>query len=134
MSQRSQFAEFNSRNFAQLMQRMGAYDQVLCLVFRNDDTGPSLHESDHDPPVERPRHRVSRQRMLLDPLTAREIEVLRLIGRGFSTKEIGAKLFRSLSTIRKHRENINQKLCTRNAVQSVIVALQTGIIALDELA
>jgi len=46
----------------------------------------------------------------LDALTAREIEVLALMGQGLRPKEIAKSLFRSNSTILRHREKIGQKL------------------------
>jgi DNA-binding NarL/FixJ family response regulator len=46
----------------------------------------------------------------LDVLTNRELEVLRLIGEGFSTKEIADRLHLSIKTIGTYRENIKEKL------------------------
>ena len=46
----------------------------------------------------------------LDILTNRELEVLRLIGEGFSTKEIADRLHLSIKTIGTYRENIKEKL------------------------
>jgi DNA-binding NarL/FixJ family response regulator len=49
------------------------------------------------------------------PLTDREIEVLGLLGRGFSSTEIAVRLHRSIKTIDAHRENIKKKLALKNA-------------------
>jgi DNA-binding NarL/FixJ family response regulator len=46
----------------------------------------------------------------LDILTNRELEVLRLIGEGFSTKEIAERLHLSIKTIGTYRENLKEKL------------------------
>ncbi|TKB06389.1 response regulator transcription factor [Desulforhopalus sp. IMCC35007] len=46
----------------------------------------------------------------LDVLTNRELEVLRLIGEGFSTKEIADRLHLSIKTIGTYRENLKEKL------------------------
>jgi DNA-binding NarL/FixJ family response regulator len=43
-------------------------------------------------------------------LTEREIQILRLVAAGRTTKEIAFTLFRSESVIRKHRANIMRKL------------------------
>lgn len=43
-------------------------------------------------------------------LTAREFEILRLIGFGFSTRQIADKMQRSVKTIEAHRANIKEKL------------------------
>ncbi len=46
----------------------------------------------------------------LDILTNRELEVLRLIGQGYSTKEIADRLHLSIKTIGTYRENLKEKL------------------------
>jgi DNA-binding NarL/FixJ family response regulator len=46
----------------------------------------------------------------LDSLTNRELEVLRLIGDGYSTKEIAERLHLSIKTIGTYRENLKEKL------------------------
>lgn len=46
----------------------------------------------------------------MDLLTNRELDVLRLIGQGFGSKEIGAELKISVKTVEAHRENIRGKL------------------------
>ena len=46
----------------------------------------------------------------LDSLTNRELEVLRLIGEGYSTKEIAERLHLSIKTIGTYRENLKEKL------------------------
>tara|TARA_R110000782_G_scaffold101029_9_gene187513 strand:+ start:8181 stop:8915 length:735 start_codon:yes stop_codon:yes gene_type:complete len=58
----------------------------------------------------------------LDVLTAREIEVLALLGRGIRTKEIAETLHRSVSTIDGHRERIGQKLGLKDRAELIAVA------------
>ena len=50
----------------------------------------------------------------LDILTNRELEVLRLIGEGYSTKEIADRLHLSIKTIGTYRENLKEKLKLKN--------------------
>lgn len=50
-------------------------------------------------------------------LTAREMEALSLIARGYTDREIAALLAVSLSTARKYRENLQMKLGLRKAAQ-----------------
>jgi DNA-binding CsgD family transcriptional regulator len=57
------------------------------------------------------------------PLTDREIEVLGLLGRGFSSNEIAARLHRSIKTIDAHRENIKKKLALKNANELLCYAV-----------
>ncbi len=51
-----------------------------------------------------------------EDLTKTEFQISELIARGYSEKEIAAKRFNSVSTIRKHTQNIRKKLNARSAV------------------
>jgi two-component system NarL family response regulator len=61
-------------------------------------------------------------------LTAREIDVLALIEKGFSNAEISQRLHISLSTVKTHVSSILQKLSTTSRVGAVKVARETGLI------
>lgn len=52
-------------------------------------------------------------------LTGREMDIASRVGRGLSSKQIGAELGISEHTVRKHRENIARKLGLRNAAELV---------------
>ncbi len=64
-------------------------------------------------------------------LTDREREVLQLIAEGYTSQEIGDRLFISRRTVDKHRENLMAKLELRNHADLVRYALQRGLIPLD---
>jgi DNA-binding NarL/FixJ family response regulator len=61
-------------------------------------------------------------------LTASEIEIVRLIAQGLTTKEIASRKFLSFHTIMTHRKNILRKLGVSNASELIMFAVRTGII------
>jgi two-component system NarL family response regulator len=71
------------------------------------------------------------QRMPQAELSAREREVLRLIVRGLSNKEIGATLAVTESTIKNHVNSIFIKLNVQDRTQAAMTALRRGIVSLD---
>ncbi|MBK9222338.1 MAG: response regulator transcription factor [Saprospiraceae bacterium] len=68
------------------------------------------------------------QSSLLSHLTDREIEILKLIAEGFSSTEIGTKLFISPRTVDTHRNNLIQKLNVNGIVGLVKFAFQNKLI------
>jgi DNA-binding CsgD family transcriptional regulator len=64
---------------------------------------------------------------LTDALTDREREVLRLLARGMSNREIGTKLFISPKTASVHVSNILAKLAVTNRTEAAVVAQREGI-------
>jgi len=67
-----------------------------------------------------------------EPLTEREVEVLKLVARGFSNEEIAARLYISERTARTHVSNILTKLHLANRTQATLYALREGLARLDE--
>ncbi|AOY58584.1 MULTISPECIES: response regulator [Desulfococcus] len=64
-----------------------------------------------------------------DTLTQREREVLKLVGEGYTSKEIARFLFISPKTVEKHRSNIMQKLNIHNASALTAYAIEKGLVA-----
>lgn len=70
------------------------------------------------------------ERMASSDLTTREMEVLELIVRGQSNKEIGASLTISEATVKSHINNILSKLGVADRTQAVTTAIQRGLVHL----
>ncbi|ADE70270.1 MULTISPECIES: response regulator [Priestia] len=61
------------------------------------------------------------------PLSARELEVLQLVAKGLSNRDISAQLFISEHTVKSHLKNILSKLHLENRVQLTSYAFQNGL-------
>jgi two-component system, NarL family, response regulator len=70
-------------------------------------------------------------RMLQPELTARELEVLRLIAKGIRNKEIAARLGISEETTQGHVKNILLKFGLHDRTEAVAVAVRRGIVHID---
>jgi HD-GYP domain-containing protein (c-di-GMP phosphodiesterase class II) len=73
-------------------------------------------------------HRVARRREGPAGLTAREVEVLRLLARGLSNREIARRLFISPKTAGTHVEHIYSKTGAANRVTASLFAMQHGLL------
>jgi LuxR family maltose regulon positive regulatory protein len=65
---------------------------------------------------------------LVEPLSVREIEVLRLVADGFSNHEIADKLIIGLGTVKTHINNIFGKLDVKNRTQAVARARELNLL------
>ncbi len=102
--------------------------QAIRQVHRGE---PSLHPTI----AQKVLHEVSRPRTQekpdVDPLTTREIEVLRLVAQGWSNLQIAEQLIIAEVTVRTHVSNILGKLHLANRVQATLYALNEGIASLE---
>lgn len=88
------------------------HQSVARLLFR-DPNAPAQHET------------------VVEELTEREIEILRLIAQGLSNEEIAERLVITRSTVGVHIGRILGKLGLSNRTQAALYALRTGIASLD---
>ena len=65
----------------------------------------------------------------VEPLSAREREVLQLIAKGLSNQEIATQLYLSLHTVKIHARNIYAKLGAANRTQAVARGRALGILS-----
>jgi DNA-binding NarL/FixJ family response regulator len=71
------------------------------------------------------------QTSLVDDLTAREVEVLKLIAEGIGNKEIAARLSISDKTVKNHINNILSKLHLYDRTQATLYAIRSGLVKVE---
>jgi LuxR family maltose regulon positive regulatory protein len=65
---------------------------------------------------------------MFEPLTERELEVLRLVAAGTSNREIAVRLTVTLGTVKKHLNNIFGKLDVESRTQALARARELGLL------
>lgn len=66
---------------------------------------------------------------LIEPLSARELEVLQLIAAGYSNQDIAVKLVISEKTVKRHISNIYDKLAAKSRTQALSLAREVGLLS-----
>lgn len=66
--------------------------------------------------------------ILVETLTEKELEVIRLLGRGMSNREMAAELFVTESTIKARFVKVMEKLGVRDRVQILVTAVEHGLL------
>jgi DNA-binding NarL/FixJ family response regulator len=79
-------------------------------------------------------HRVPRRREGPEGLTRREVEVLRLLARGLSNKQIAQRLVISPKTVGNHVEHIYAKIGVSTRAHASLFAMRHGLLPEEELA
>lgn len=74
-----------------------------------------------------------RKKKLLEELSARELDVLKLIAKGFSNDDIARTLFISPHTVKNHVSNIYRKMGMDDRTQVAITALRLGLVPLEKI-
>jgi len=62
-------------------------------------------------------------------LTPREIDILKLIAKGYTTKEIASEIYLSPHTVNTHRKNMMKKLGVNSATELLIYAINEGLLS-----
>jgi DNA-binding NarL/FixJ family response regulator len=69
----------------------------------------------------------------VNPLTEREIEVLKMAARGVSNKDIADQLYLSNRTIQTHLSNISKKLSVGSRTEAILYGLKRGWFIMEDL-
>ena len=68
------------------------------------------------------------QSAILEPLSQREMEILKLLAHGLSNREIGARLFLALDTVKGHNRRIFDKLQVQSRTEAIARARELGLL------
>lgn len=99
-------------------------EKLLAAVKATQRGEPVLHPRI----VKKLMQRVRQEKPAIEPLTAKEKEVLKQLVKGKSNKEIGAELHISETTVKTHVSSILQKLQVKDRTQAVIKALNMKLV------
>lgn len=98
-------------------------EQLVKTIMQTRKRGHELTHHPVTPPATDAEHELS----------AREIEVLRLVTKGLINKEIADKLHISLTTVISHRKNITEKLGIKSVSGLAIYAVMHGYVEADSI-
>jgi LuxR family transcriptional regulator, maltose regulon positive regulatory protein len=65
---------------------------------------------------------------LIEPLSERELEVLRLVAQGLSNRQISARLCLAVSTVKGHNQRIFAKLQVQSRTEALVRARELGLV------
>ncbi|WP_425466196.1 LuxR C-terminal-related transcriptional regulator [Paenibacillus methanolicus] len=102
------------------------YEEALLLA--GDLPLPALREAQAGLERARARLRPGMKRDLIEPLSQRELEVLVLIAKGLSNRDIGAKLFLAVDTVKGHNRRIFEKLHVQRRTEAIARAQELNLL------
>lgn len=103
--------------------------EAVRIVARGDALlAPSVTRRLVEDVVRRRRNNQPVNSAVIDALTPRELEVLRLMARGHSNQEIAADLFLAEQTVKTHVGHVLTKLGVRDRTQAVVFAYENGVV------
>ena len=97
--------------------------ELLCQLARSGYPSPAIRRIVNAFP-----HSAPLKVDLIEPLTPRELDVLRLMAEPLSTKDIARQLYLSPSTVKRHSINLYAKLCVNSRWDAVAKARELGIL------
>jgi NarL family two-component system response regulator LiaR len=109
-----------------------ASPQALLQAIRDVDQGEPTMSPDIAGKLMRELQHTSDLPPTEEPLTEREVDVLRLVAQGLTNQEIAEALTIGVGTVRTHVSNILAKLHLANRTQAALYALREGLAPLDK--
>jgi LuxR family maltose regulon positive regulatory protein len=106
----------------------GIFPAVVRRLLAGFTAQPGGSTVSDEPPAPPLAGSPTRREALVEPLSDRELDVLRLIAAGYSNTEIAARLTVAVSTVKTHVNNIYGKLSVRTRVQAVARAHELGLV------
>jgi len=105
-------------------QRLIGYADKLLAAFPQ----PTVAQSTISIPTPLRSGDQGQQSALIEPLSPRELEVLRLIEQGFSNQEIADRLFLAVSTVKGYTRTLFDKLQVQRRTEAVVRARELGLL------
>ncbi len=105
-------------------------EELLQAIRDVHEGRPSLHPTIASKVIQE-LHRPTALQPTSDPLTSRELEILKCVAQGLTNQAIAEQLVVSERTVRTHVSNILSKLHLANRTQAALYALREGIAQLD---
>jgi two-component system, NarL family, response regulator LiaR len=107
-------------------------EELITAIRKVNRGEPSLHPTVAKMVLEELSQPV-KQPLTPDPLTEREVDIVRLVAQGLSNRQIADQLVIGEATVRTHVGNVLNKLHLANRVQATLYALREGLTSLDEI-
>lgn len=110
----------SQKDLTKVQSRLMAYADKLLEAFTNNAPQLPVTNQRANSPVH--------QTALIEPLSARELEVLHLVADGLSNREIASRLFITINTVKKHTRLMFDKMDVANRTQAVARARELGLL------
>lgn len=110
------------------MQQAKCLPQPAYSAFEETDCRAVEHQTDGGQPQDYVENRSLRQFKLINRLSKRELEILKLLIDGRSNTEIATILYLSPNTIKTHIRGILNKLSVENRIQAAVAAVRMGLL------
>jgi LuxR family maltose regulon positive regulatory protein len=105
--------------------RLSAYADTLLALFPNQQQPDDQAVVGSPGSIQNPKSKIQN---LIEPLSARESEILQLVAAGLSNTQIAARLIVTTGTVKTHIHHIFGKLAAQSRIQAVVRARELGLL------